>query len=292
VAVRRPADLTTAHRLAVEILLDVDDVASRFRLDTDLSRVNAAPGEWVAVHPLLVAAVKTACHAARQTDGLVNPLLGRPLVVLGYDRDFDLLVDDEEVAGVPEETPTPDADAWRGIRLEPAGAVRIPPGTALDLGATGKAWAADLVAAAYEQNLQGSAVISVGGDLRIAGPDGDPWLLSVAERPGAPAELVTLDRGGMATSTTRIRRWTRRGTRRHHLIDPRTGLPAREVWRTVTATGESCTAANTASTAAVVLGHEAPDWLAAHSVTARLVGHHGTIHRVGAWPTADEGRAA
>lgn len=283
VGVRDARELQSARALAVEVLTDVDEVASRFRLDTDLSRVNAHPGRWVAVDPLLVAAVEAAVAAAAQTEGLVHPLLGRPLVQLGYDRDFELLVEH------PDQPPVqpPPLDSWRAIGRDPAGALRIPAGTALDLGATGKAWAADLVGAAYEQELRSGAVISVGGDLRIAHPDGTPWPVAVSERPGGPALLVGLDSGGIATSSTRVRRWTRRGVRRHHLLDPRTGRPAREVWRTVTATGPTCTAANTASTAAVVLGDEAPDWLAHRQVTARLVAHDGVVRRVGAWPDTE-----
>ena len=150
--------------------------------------------------------------------------------------------------------------------------------------ARGKAWAADLIAAAYEQELSGSALISVGGDLRIANPDGHTWEVAVSERPGDTPELVSLDHGGMATSSTRIRRWTRRGIQRHHLLDPRTGQPAPEVWRTVTATGPTCTAANTASTAAIVLGESALGWLEDRSVDARLVAGDGVVHTVGAWP--------
>ncbi len=282
-AVRVAADLPRARRLAERVLADVDEVCSRFRDDSDLSRVNANPGRWVDVDPLLVATVEVACRAADVTDGLVNPLLGRPLVRLGYDRDFRLLVDCEDEETVAETAP-PDPHRWREIRTDPGGGLRIPPGTALDLGATGKAWAADLIATAYEQQLRGAAIVSVGGDLRISSPDGTPWAVAVTERPDDPPTLVGLDRGGLTTSSTLVRRWTRRGARRHHLLDPRTGLPAPEVWRTVTATGATCTAANTASTAAVVLGVEAPTWLAGHGVTARLVGRDGAVRTVGAWP--------
>lgn len=283
-AVRVAADLPRARRLAERVLADVDEVCSRFREDSDLSRVNASPGRWVVVHPLLVAAVDVACRAAAATDGLVNPLLGRPLVQLGYDRDFGMLVDCEDEETVAE-TPPPTPNRWRDIRTDPYGALRIPPGTALDLGATGKAWAADLIATAYDEHLRGSAIVSVGGDLRISRPDGTPWAVSVTDTPHCPTTRVGLDRGGLTTSSTLVRRWTRRGARRHHLLDPRTGLPAREVWRTVTATGATCAAANTASTAAVVLGAEAPAWLAEHDVTARLVARDGAVRTVGAWPT-------
>jgi len=280
VGVRDAAELRLARRIAAETLVDVDEVCSRFRADSDLSRVNASPGRWVEVDPLLVTAVEIAVDAARQTEGLVHPLLGRPLVQLGYDQDFDELVEVEHQYPVE----TPGINAWRQIALDRSGRVRIPVCTALDLGATGKAWAADLVATAYERNLCGSAVISVGGDLRIANPDGTPWTVAVSERPDAEPTLVRLDSGGMATSSTQVRRWTRAGTRRHHVIDPRTGLPATERWRTVTATGPTCIAANTASTAAIVLGDAAPEWLAGRSVSARLVAHDGAVRPVGAWP--------
>lgn len=288
VAVRDPAELMTARLIAGQVLDDVDEVCSRFRPDSDLVRVNVHPDTWVEVDPLLVAAVEVAVVAARATDGLVHPLLGRQLVELGYDRDFDLLVDHTDAED--RESDLPDADAWRRIRLA-HGALRIPAGTSLDLGATGKAWAADLIATAYEQHLEHSAVVSVGGDLRISSPDDRTWPVAVAERPGTPPDdLVGLDRGGLATSSTQVRRWTRAGVRRHHLLDPRTGQPAREVWRTVTATGATCSAANTASTAAVVLGEEAPRWLAEHGVAARLVAADGAVTTVGGWPT--EGSAA
>ncbi|CAN5452434.1 FAD:protein FMN transferase [soil metagenome] len=290
VAVREPGDLPEAERLAQVVLRDVDEVASRFRPDSDLVRVNRLAGEWVAVDPLLLAGVAVACRAAAATDGLVNPLLGRAMVSLGYDRDFSLLreleADDEVGMGA-----MPDRDAWRTIETDPGGAIRIPAGTALDLGATGKAWASDLVAAAHEEHLSAASLVSVGGDLRISAPDGTAWPVAVAERPGArPACVVTLTSGAMATSTTRVRRWARGGVRRHHLLDPRSGQPAREVWRTVTATGPTCSAANTASTAAVVLGAEAVEWLETHSVTARLVASGGGVRRTGTWP-ADEDAA-
>lgn len=275
-------DLVPAARLATRILDDVDRTCSRFRPDSDLSRANRNAGRWVAVDPLLVVAVAAACEAARQTDGLVNPLLGRRLEQLGYDRDFHTLTPSDEP--VVEEALDP--TAWQRIGLDPEGALRVPDGSALDLGATGKAWAADVVAAAFADELTGSALVSLGGDIAIAAPDGHSWTIDISTRPGDPPETtVLLDRGGLATSSTQVRRWTRGGTELHHLIDPRTARPAARTWRTVTATGPTCTAANTASTAALVLGADAPAWLDAHGVTARLapVGD-GPVRHTGTWP--------
>jgi thiamine biosynthesis lipoprotein len=293
VAARDLDELPHAERLAAAVLDDVDEVCSRFRPDSDLSRVNAHAGEWVQVDPLLVGATEVAIAAASATDGLVHPLLGRTLVELGYDRDFGALVLVSVENGDVVVTTPADLDAWSRIEMDPAGAIRIPAGTSLDLGATGKAWAADLIATAFEEHLESPAIVSVGGDVRIARPDERPWPVAIAERPGAtPDTFVTLDRGGMATSSTQARRWTKSGIRRHHVVDPRTGQPAQEVWRTVTATGGTCAAANTASTAAIVLGDDAPAWLADNDVTARLVAADGGVRTVGAWPTGHGGTAA
>lgn len=293
IATRRAADLAAAERLTDAILADVDRTCSRFRPDSDLSRANAAHGQWVEVDPLLVAAVTSACQAALHTGGLVHPLLGVPLVQLGYDRDFVEVPADREVPFVVWPSQIPGLESWREIGLDPDGAIRVPRDTALDLGSTGKAWAADVVATAFADELAGAALVSLGGDLAIAAPDGDPWPVAISTHPDGPVESsVGLDRGGLATSSTRVRRWARRGVGLHHLVDPRTGLPATEVWRTVTATGPTCVAANTATTAAIVLGEEAPRWLAARGVTARLVAAGGRVTHVGGWPPEEQRRGA
>ena len=288
-AVRRPGVLAAAVRLAERVVHDVDVTCSRFRADSDLSRVNRSPGCWVDVDPLLVAAVDVACKAAAVSGGLVHPLLGRALVQLGYDRDFRLLRPVAPATGRGTDDDVPDApgiDAWRGIGLDPGGALRLPAGTALDLGSVGKAWAADLVAAAIGVELGEPALVSLGGDVRIAAADGEPWEVAISGHPAGPAEeVVRLTEGGLATSSTRVRRWSHRGVTRHHVLDPRTGRPAAEVWRTVTATGPSCVAANTASTAAVVLGPDAPDWLDERRVAARLVPTRGAAVTTHGWPT-------
>jgi FAD:protein FMN transferase len=293
VATEDAEDLPDAVRVAREVLKDVDETCSRFRDDSDLSRVNREPDTWVRVDPLLVAAVTTACEAARWTDGIVHPLLGRNLVSLGYDRDLGLLTppDERTVGGASLSLVTalvprgPGLDSWREIGLR-EDAVRIPAGTALDLGSTGKAWAADLIATAMTARLAGGAAVSVGGDVAVAGDR--QWPIDLCPQVDEPVSArVWLHGGGLATSSTQVRRWTHHGRVRHHLLDPRTGLPAAEVWATVSATGPSCVAANAASTAAVVLGHQATRWLDQAGVSARLVALDGTVRRVGSWPETD-----
>jgi thiamine biosynthesis lipoprotein len=282
-----PGVLDDARAIAQEVLWAVDRTCSRFRHDSDLVRANAAPGSWVPVDPLLVAAVRVAVEASQETGGLVDPCLGRSMVWLGYDADLAAV---RRRADPPRSTPPPSPrpGAWREIGLDPEGAVRVPPGCSLDLGATAKAWASDLVAAAVVERLDCQVIVSLGGDIRVDGPGGAAhaaWPVMVAERPEDElTELVWLQGGGLATSTTTVRRWSSAGVERHHLLDPRTGLPTTGPWRTVTATGPTCVSANTATTAALVLGEEAVGWLSERSVTARLVADDGTVALTGCWP--------
>jgi thiamine biosynthesis lipoprotein ApbE len=127
------------------------------------------------------------------------------------------------------------------------------------------------------------------GDVAVAGaaPDGG-WAIRIADRHDAaasePSVTVAISRGGLATSGVAARRWSRGDRHLHHLVDPGTGRPAETCWRTVSVTARTCVRANTASTAAVVMGDGAPDWLARHGFCARLVTLDGTVVGVGGWP--------
>ncbi len=293
--------LDAARAEAARLLAAVDAAYSRFRPDSDLVRANRAAGAWVDVHPLLVAALTAALAAAEDTGGLVDPTLGRALEALGYARDFAQLPIPRRASGTgPQDLPEPaqtgpaeipqlvHPGGWREVEVDPAGRVRVPAGVVLDLGAVGKAFAADLVAGSVARGVGVDCVVSLGGDVAVgatSGSPGHPWQVAVAEGPGDdPAQLVVLDRGGMATSTTTHRRWQHGGTTVHHLLDPRTGRPVERSWRTVSVAAASCVAANTASTASLVLGATAPQWLAERGLPARLVGQDGAVTVVGGWP--------
>jgi FAD:protein FMN transferase len=276
------AVLEPARQIATRLLDDVDRTCSRFRADSDLVAANAGAGSWTSVDPLLVKAIGAAVEAAAQTDGLVDPTLGHALVAVGYDRDISLVLG--QSTG-PAGAPVPArAGAWRDIQRDPAGAVMVPRGSALDLGATCKAWAADLIVAAIGAQFDSTVVLSLGGDIAVTGPDGWPVAITETIDDPAPAEVVHLPFGGLATSSTAARRWIRDGVLRHHLIDPRTGEPTNGRWRTVTATGPTCLAANTATTAAIVLGDRAVGWLRDRDIPARLVNTSGRIVRTPRWP--------
>jgi thiamine biosynthesis lipoprotein len=132
-------------------------------------------------------------------------------------------------------------------------------------------------------------LVSLGGDVRVAGPaPEDGWRIAVGddhERALVDPELVvSITAGGLATSSTTRRAWRRAGRTVHHIVDPRTGDVPASRWRTVSVAAATCVDANTASTAAVVLGDAAPGWLADRRLPARLVDLDGAVITTAGWP--------
>ena len=258
----------------------VERAASRFRPDSELSRANERSGRPVPVSRLLCRLVAAAVDAADRTGGALDPTVGRQLRHLGYDRDI------AELAGreLAQAASVPGRPAWRELQLDAErGLLTVPSGAELDLGATAKAQTADWAAAELAARYGCSVLIELGGDLAVAGDKAD-WQVLVAERSGESGQQITLHSGGLATSTTTVRRWPAGDRSVHHILDPATGRPAAGPWRTVTVAAGSALQANTCSTAAIVLGARAPDWLAGQRVAARLVDQAGTITTVWGWP--------
>ncbi len=263
-------------------LLDrVDLLASRFRADSAISTANSLPGRPVPIPRMLVDLVDAALGAAAETDGAVDPTLGLAMQRAGYDRDIR-----ELEATAPVESAAPRPDGWRHVQLHrDAGILRVPAGCALDLGATAKAWTADHAARTLAARYSSPVLVELGGDVAVAGERPDGWTIRVAEREGEIGQLVCIRRGGLTTSTTTVRTWQRGIGTAHHILDPRSGEPTRGPWRTVSVAAGSALAANTASTAAIVKGHGALEWLRARGTAARLVDQHGDVVTTGAWPT-------
>jgi thiamine biosynthesis lipoprotein len=162
----------------------------------------------------------------------------------------------------------------------------------LDLGATAKAFAADRVARHVAAALDCGVLVSLGGDIAVDGPaPTDGWSVRVTDDHAAgdeaPGQTVSLRSGGLATSSTTVRRWSQGRETRHHVLDPTTGLPTAGPFRTVSVTAASCVDANTASTAALVLGDAAPAWLAERLLPARLTFHDGRVLCIAGWPAAE-----
>lgn len=287
VAVAAESALQAARTALALDLEQLDETCSRFRADSELSRANACAGTVVRVSPLLAELLGVALAAAVATDGRVDPTLGSELRAAGYDRTFALLRDRGRWMPAP---PRRRGAPWRAIRLDPVRlTLHAPAGVELDLGATAKAWAADRSARAIADTTGSGVLVSLGGDVAAAGtPPPGGWPIRIADDHAAPADasdpVVSIATGGVATSSTTVRRWrTDRGDA-HHLLDPQTGTPLSSCWRTVSVAASTCVDANVASTAAIVLSEAAPAWLEARGLPARLVGGDGTVVATGGWP--------
>jgi thiamine biosynthesis lipoprotein len=220
----------------------------------------------------------------------VDPTCGQALVCLGYDRDFASARQD---TGSLRRPPAP-GGGWRGVLVDAVHReVTVPDGVLLDLGATAKALAADRAAARIAAVTGCGVLVNLGGDISVAGQSpADGWLVGIADDANfdttpvtvTPQQVVAIRDGGLATSSVLGRAWRRGGTRLHHIIDPRTGMPAQSCWRTVTVAAETCVDANVASTAAILRGERAVSWLEGLGLPARLVRHDGSTVQVSGWP--------
>jgi thiamine biosynthesis lipoprotein len=238
------------------------------------------------VSPRLLDELAVALRAAHLTDGAVDPTIGQALVTLGYDRDFVLVAG--ELGRTVTFAPVP---GWHCLHLDYSrGRAQLPTGVLLDLGATAKARCADLAAAAAAAAVGCGVLVSLGGDVAIAGPvPAGGWKVRVTDAAtagrAAPGQTVEIRTGGVATSGVTVRRWRRGEADLHHIIDPRNGRPAPVIWRTVTVAAATCADANIASTAAIVMGHTAPAWLQARGLPSRLVAADGSVAVVAGWPS-------
>jgi thiamine biosynthesis lipoprotein ApbE len=285
------ADALEAARDAVALEVDaLDRACSRFRDDSDLTRLNDAGGLPVVVSPLLAEAIRVALRAARLTDGDVDPTVGGALEAIGYDVDFSAIEPDRGDFAVKHRA----APGWADVVITDRSAVvTLPVGTILDLGATAKALGADRAARAAHAATAGGVLVSLGGDIAMAGrpPEGG-WPVWITDDHAAhleaPGQSITVHGGGLATSTTTVRRWQRGGLPVHHIVDPRTGAPADSPYRTISVAAATCVDANTASTAAIVRGRRGADWLESTGLPARLVTHDGVVVHLNRWPVTAE----
>jgi FAD:protein FMN transferase len=303
VAVAERAALGTSARLAVwppenlsralcaldDVLSALDRQASRFRPDSEISWIHRRAGGLFMLSDGLAEAVSVALAAAEWTGGRTDPTVGEALIALGYDRDFAAIQPDRHA---PPGPPAP-APGWQLVRLD-GPLLRLPAGLRLDLGATAKGLGSDrgARAALAAGGNSGGVLVSLGGDIATGGrPPRGGWPILVADGPAgaAGAQPVRLPRGAVATSSVTCRRWRRAGRVLHHIVDPRTGLPADGPWQTVSVAAATCADANAAATAAIVAGDRAARWLASTGLPARLVTHGGAVRRVGDWPSEDGG---
>lgn len=289
VAVTDAESVGDAVALVAWEIEEMDLAASRFRPDSEVCALAAADGERVRVSELLFEAVSVAVAVCEWSGGVVDPTVGRCVEALGYDTDF---ADISDVSGSRAPRPHVACTGWRSIELDAAErTIRVPAQTLLDLGATAKALSADRAAGAVARLTGSGALVSIGGDVAVAGPSPiGGWAVGIAESSGARADevdqVVSINAGGIASSSTQVRKWTRHGKSHHHIVDPRTGKSADGCWSLVSVAASTCVMANAASTAAVIWGQSAPMRLRLAGFPARLVSDDGAVTTVNGWPGA------
>ena len=281
----RPADASFASACLWRVIGELDAACNRFRVDSELSRLNAAAGSPLRVSSTLLAALDAAIAASAATDGLCDPTVLASLLAWGYDRDYDQVRERTDLVE-PTVQAAPGVDAIEIVRR--ARTVRLAPGCQVDLGASAKALAADLVA--DEVGERGGVVVEIGGDVAVrgSGPDG-PWVIGVADRLSIAGDepRVRVVGGGVATSSLATRVWRVAGRLVNHVIDPRTGGVADGPYATATVAADRCVTANAFATAALLWGADAGYRVAQAGWSGRLVRRDGTVEFVGGWPVEE-----
>jgi thiamine biosynthesis lipoprotein len=265
-------DRHAAHLKQVPLWFEAwEQCLSRFRADSELNQLNRRAGQWVHISPTLWAVIGHALKGAHWSDGLVSPTLLNAMEAIGYDRSFEAVAvtnDDRSI------TPMPDGQ-WRSIeRHASARSIRLPIGVGIDLGGVAKGWAADR--AARRLSTHGPALIDAGGDIALSGPlaNGQPWPIAVADplQPDRQLALLMINEGGIATSGRDYRRWQRNGVWQHHIVDPRTGLPAQTDVLSATVVAPTTYHAEVAAKVVLISGSEAGlNWIEAQPNFAALV---------------------
>ncbi|MHB8589994.1 MAG: FAD:protein FMN transferase [Candidatus Dormibacteraceae bacterium] len=222
---------------------------TRFSTESELSTFNAAPGRWAGVSPELEALLRASLWAFEKSAGLVNVAVLPSMEAVGYTRP---LAEGLPVAAGPRACPLP---ALPDVLAVQPGVARLEPGAGIDLGGIAKGWMADRL----RDSLGPNALANLGGDLSAAGsgPAGDGWPVGLG-----PTTVLLRDQGA-ATSSVRRRRWGEH----HHLIDPRTGLPAQTGLEEVSVIATNGVEAEVVAKAALLVGPElAPIYCAAHAL--------------------------
>jgi FAD:protein FMN transferase len=269
-------------------LEQLEGLWSRFLPDSDLCRVNAGAGRTVRVSVETAQIVHRCVEAWRLTGGVFDPTVLAALESAGYDRTFSQ-VPPETPDGVPDAAPAPGCAGIRVTADDLGGTVALPSGVCLDLGGIGKGYAADQVV--HELRAAGAegACVNLGGDVRVSGRPPGPagWSVGVTDPlgdadPPEDVAVLVLGEGAVATSSRTRRRWRRGAQEMHHLIDPRTGEPARTGLAAVTVVAAEAHWAEVFAKSALVLGQDAgARLLRSHGLAALMVADTGEVVRVG-----------
>lgn len=275
----------TAHQLTLDLFAEWERTLSRFRADSELSRLNASAGLRTSISPLMLTTLSAALDAARATRGIFDPTVLLRMIEIGYDRSFESLP-----LRLPDASQTQRAQTggWRAIEVDEARRlVCLPSGVGLDFGGIAKGMAVDAALNLLEERGLTPAMVNAGGDLAARGlPRDEPhWPIAV---PGKDEGwVIGLVGGAIATSGVAHRHWRQGDSERHHLIDPRTGDPAASTLCSVTAIAGACAQAEVAAKTALILGSgQGSRFIEEVHLGALLIHDTGDWEAAGAWPAS------
>lgn len=257
---------------------------SRFLPDSDITRINNAAGVATEVDSSTITLLSAMTEGWEVTGGAYDPSILPSLCAAGYDHSIDddhlvtLLPDGSVHVGGHDAVPSPaDIEIDVARRM-----VRLPAGLALDPGGIGKGLAADLAVGLLIDRGAAGALVSIGGDMVVSGTaphDADDWVIAVEDPLGSgPACTIGLRAGGVATSSTRSRRWHTSHGEQHHVIDPVTGAPSTTDLAAVSVIARSGWLAEVHATTALLAGSLAAlDHLGRHDLSGLAIGLDGRV---------------
>ena len=231
-----------------------EQALSRFRPDSELSRLNRTFDQPVKVSDAFWDVFQYALSAETITNGLVTPTVLDAMLEAGYDQNFDTLPRYQSQQGLQVLSAVNPLSVvtWN----EKSQTICLPYGVHLDFGGVAKGWAAHQTAERLKE--YGPVLMNAAGDIAISGPraDGEAWQIGVKNpfKPGSDFEVLKLKRCGVATSGKDRRRWSRNGQLRHHIIDPYTGQPVETNVLTATVVAPTVMEAEAAAKAVLILG--------------------------------------
>ena len=240
-----------------------EQALSRFREDSELNQLNRLSGQTVPVSRTLWEVLQSAQWAYEFSRGLVTPAVLDAMVNIGYDRSFEVLP--EQNGAFPSPIGTASSLTFTDIETDPVHrTVSLPAGLHLDFGGVAKGWAAHQ--AMQRLKAYGPALVDAGGDIAISGrqQNGEPWIIGIEDpfTHGQDYDTLMLGRCGVATSGTDFRHWQQNGVWRHHIIDPRTSLPAETDLTSVTVVAPTIMQAEAATKIILITGsREGMGWL-------------------------------
>ncbi len=249
---------------------------SRFRGDSELMRLNRA--RRASVSATLHQIVLVARDIAVWSQGLVVPTLAQMMYDIGYDCSFDAMSMHQSASVSPAVVPD-----WRGIQVH-GRMVSLPVGVQLDVAGIAKGWMAQRLVSHYA-STHPALLVQLGGDVVVTAPIDDPWCIAI-DHPfdSVPVAHIALSEGAVMTSSVYSRRWQRAGRPVHHIIDPRSGMPAQSDVATATVIATDAAYAEAGAKVAVILGIDAGlAWLTARGLPALVVDHAGMAHSNVEW---------